>query len=449
MGAVFQAWDEELAVVVAIKVIRPEALKDPAAARDLERRFKRELLLARNVTHKNVVRIHDLGEIDGVKYITMPYVHGGDLARLIGQEGRLPVPRALGIARQVAAGLVAAHEAGIVHRDLKPGNILLDEEDHALITDFGIARSVTGAGGGTIAGTIVGTLEYMAPEQAQGATVDHRADIYAFGLILMDMLVGRREAAHSETAMAELFARMSKAPPPVRTIDPSIPEAIDELIGRCVDPDPARRYQTTQELAADVEDLAGPRATTRTSRLTMPHAARGARVAAAGARPPHRSRGAARRCRRPGQTLARRSRGRRRARRSAPRRSCSATAWWDARPRRQRQSRPARSPSSSSRSGTPQETHRSIGWGLRSPTCSERKSDSRRRCRTVPVDRVSQILTDLRIATGRRTWTRRSWVSWRSSAAPIRSCGVSTSSSATKSASMPRCRTPRASARSR
>ncbi len=182
MGAVFQAWDEELAVVVAIKVIRPESLKDPAAARDLERRFKRELLLARNVTHKNVVRIHDLGEIDGIKYITMPYIHGGDLARLIANEGRLSVPRALNIARQIAAGLVAAHEAGIVHRDLKPGNILLDEEDRALITDFGIARSVTGTGGGTMAGTIVGTLEYMAPEQAQGSAVDHRADIYAFGL---------------------------------------------------------------------------------------------------------------------------------------------------------------------------------------------------------------------------------------------------------------------------
>ncbi len=274
MGAVFQAWDEELAVVVAIKVIRPEALKDPAAARDLERRFKRELLLARNVTHKNVVRIHDLGEIDGVKYITMPYVHGGDLSRLIAAEGRLAVPRALNIARQIVAGLVAAHEAGIVHRDLKPGNILLDDEEHALITDFGIARSVTGAGGGTIAGTIVGTLEYMAPEQAQGVAVDHRADIYAFGLILMDMLVGRRPQAHTESAMAELFARMSKAPDPVRSIDPSIPEAVDELIGRCVDPDPARRYQTTQELAAELDEVAGPRATTRTSRLSMnaPHA---------------------------------------------------------------------------------------------------------------------------------------------------------------------------------
>ncbi len=272
MGKVFQAWDEELAVVVAIKVIRPEALKDPAAARDLERRFKRELLLARNVTHKNVVRIHDLGEIDGVKYITMPYIHGSDLAKLIEREGRLAVPRALAIARQIVAGLVAAHEAGIVHRDLKPANILLDEEDRALITDFGIARSVTGAGGGTIAGPIDGTLEYMAPEKAQGATVDHRADIYAFGLILMDMLVGRRQSAQTESAMAELFSRMSKAPAPVRLIDPTIPEAVDELIGHCVDPDPARRYQTTQELAADLDRVGGPRRTAVSSRLTMPPA---------------------------------------------------------------------------------------------------------------------------------------------------------------------------------
>jgi eukaryotic-like serine/threonine-protein kinase len=268
MGAVFQAWDEELAVVVAIKVFRPKSLKDPAAARDLERRFKRELLLARNVTHKNVVRIHDLGEIDGVKYITMPYVHGGDLSKLIAVEGRLAVPRAMNIARQIVAGLLAAHEAGIVHRDLKPGNILLDEEDRALITDFGIARSVTGAGG-TMAGTIVGTLEYMAPEQAQGATVDHRADIYAFGLILMDMLVGRRADAHTESAMAELFARMSKTPAPVRSIDPSIPEAVDELIGRCVDPDPARRYQTTHELAADIEAVSGARQPSMASRPTL------------------------------------------------------------------------------------------------------------------------------------------------------------------------------------
>src|SRR5207247_854595 len=181
MGAVYQAWYQELAVAVAIKVIRPEVMADPVAAAEVERRFKRELLLARQVTHKNVVRIHDLGEIDGIKYITMTYVEGEDLATKLKREGRLQVPRALKVARQVAAGLAAAHEVGVVHRDLKPANIMIDG-DHALIMDFGIARS-TSSGGETTTHGVLGTLEYMAPEQGRGETADQRVDIYAFGLI--------------------------------------------------------------------------------------------------------------------------------------------------------------------------------------------------------------------------------------------------------------------------
>ena len=147
MGAVYQAWDQTLEVAVAIKVIRPQAtapIRRPR--RPLERRFKRELLLARQVTHKNVVRIHDLGEIDGITYITMPYVQGSDLASILSREGRLPVDRALAIAQQIGAGLAAAHEAGVVHRDLKPANIMVDADDDALIMDFGIARSRRSAG---------------------------------------------------------------------------------------------------------------------------------------------------------------------------------------------------------------------------------------------------------------------------------------------------------------
>ncbi len=254
MGEVYQAWDEELGVAVALKVIRPESIADPDMAAALHRRFKRELLLARQVTHRNVVRIHDLGELDGIKYITMPYIAGADLATVLRREGRIPVPRALRIARQVAAGLAAAHEAGVVHRDLKPPNIMIDPDDNAVIMDFGIARSVD-AGSSTVAGVVVGTLAYMAPEQARGEEADQRADIYAFGLILYDMLVGRRQTAGSSSALADLVARMQQAPPPIRTLDPGIPEPLEQIVSRCLETDRANRYQTMGELIADLDAL--------------------------------------------------------------------------------------------------------------------------------------------------------------------------------------------------
>jgi eukaryotic-like serine/threonine-protein kinase len=269
MGAVYQAWDDALGVAVALKVIRPEITADPAGARDIERRFKRELLLARQVTHKNVVRIHDLGEIDGIKYLTMPYIQGSDLATILRKEGKLPVPRIVSIARQVVSGVRAAHEAGVVHRDLKPANIMVDADDLAVIMDFGISRSI--AGGETVAGAVVGTLEYMAPEQAMGKVVDHRADIYSIGLIFYDMVLGPRQSTRAESAVADLMMRVQNPMPPVRSIDPSIPEALERIIARCTEPDPAARYQTTAELAHDVDLLdAGGRAPTGTGILSAP-----------------------------------------------------------------------------------------------------------------------------------------------------------------------------------
>jgi eukaryotic-like serine/threonine-protein kinase len=271
MGAVYQAWDDELAVSVAVKVIRPQVEEDPAGARDLERRFKRELLLARQVTHKNVVRIHDLGEIDGIKYITMPYLQGRDLASVLRSEGRLPLPRVLSIARDVVAGLQAAHEAGVVHRDLKPANVMLDEDGRAIIMDFGIARSTSG-GAATMAGAVVGTLEYMAPEQALGHVVDHRADIYAFGLILHDLLTGPRKASRAESAVAELLHRIQQPLPPLRTLDASVPEGVEALVACCTAPDPAARFSTTAELASAIEALTGPSGTGTGRALTLPAA---------------------------------------------------------------------------------------------------------------------------------------------------------------------------------
>ncbi len=276
MGAVYQAWDAELGVAVALKVVRPEIAADPEAARDLERRFKRELLLARQVTHKNVVRIHDLGEIDGIKYITMPYVEGNDLSTILTRDGKLPVTRVLRIARTMVAGLQAAHQAGVVHRDLKPANIMIDAEDEAMIMDFGIARSSGGPSetlaakgstphlprqlqGGhtqeTLSGAIVGTVQYMAPEQARGESVDQRADIYAFGLILYDMLVGKRRSAHAQSAVAELQARLLQSPPPVRSIEPGVPPEVDRLVSRCIESDAAKRFPTTADLAAALDRL--------------------------------------------------------------------------------------------------------------------------------------------------------------------------------------------------
>jgi len=284
MGAVYQAWDDELGVAVALKVILPQAMGDPEAARALERRFKRELLLARQVTHKNVVRIHDLGEIDGIKYITMPYVHGADLGAILRREGTLPLPRVLRLARQIASGLLAAHEVGVVHRDLKPANVMLDADDTAYIMDFGIARSATGTHGGTVAGGVVGTIDYMAPEQARGEVVDARADIYAFGLIVRDMLVGWRVAT-GDSAVTELMQRMIEPPASVRLVNPQIPDGVDRIITRCLQPDPAPRYQTTGNLVADLEALDGdgrPKTATdlpgRPSRVGQPIAKRSARI---------------------------------------------------------------------------------------------------------------------------------------------------------------------------
>jgi tetratricopeptide (TPR) repeat protein len=270
MGAVYQAWDQELGVVVALKVIRPEAAADPEAAQALERRFKQELLLARQVTHKNVVRIHDLGELQGIKYITMPYIEGEDLASILKREGRLDVGRTMQIARSMVSGLAAAHAAGVVHRDLKPANIMINAEGDALIMDFGIARSVTRpssaatiaglkpmrlSGGETMLGSVVGTVQYMAPEQARGLPADHRADIYAFGLILYDLLLGRQRATRTDSALEELNLRIKAPPPAPRTLGPHIPEALERIVMRCVQPDADARYATTAELVTDFDGL--------------------------------------------------------------------------------------------------------------------------------------------------------------------------------------------------
>jgi len=283
MGAVYQAWDTELSVMVAVKVVRPEVSRDPVAARDIERRFKQELLLARQVTHRNVVRIHDMGEIDGIKYITMPFIEGDDLATVLRKSGRLEMASIMAIARQVASGLKAAHDAGVVHRDLKPANIMLGGDSEAVIMDFGIAHTASDQKAaaiasvrkaatlsksleseltrvaatmqaGTMAGAIVGTVAYMAPEQARGGDIDQRTDIYAFGLILYDLLLGRRRVEDGG-AVADLQKRLDNPLPAPRTALPDVPEPLSRFVTQCIEPDAAKRFATTADMVAALARL--------------------------------------------------------------------------------------------------------------------------------------------------------------------------------------------------
>ena len=270
MAAVYQAWDETLATAVALKLIRFDPAMQPEDIRQLEERFKRELKLARQVTHPNVVRIHDLGEVGRTLYLTMAYVQGSDLSTVLQREGKLPVARVLALARQIVSGLGAAHKAGVVHRDLKPANIMVDADDQALLMDFGIARSTSGDQAlmpdaaiahtrtdmslHTMPGAIMGTLEYMAPEQARGEPVDQRTDIYAVGLILYELLSGVRPRS-GQGGFAELLARLQKGPPPLREAAPDVPDAVDAIVDKCLRLDAVERYASCDELLADLEGL--------------------------------------------------------------------------------------------------------------------------------------------------------------------------------------------------
>jgi tetratricopeptide (TPR) repeat protein len=254
MGAVYQAYDDELGVAVAIKTILPGDSSDAYTRRDQVSRFKSELLLARQVSHKNVVRIHDIGEVEGLKYITMSYVAGETLASLTRRLGPLPVPQALSLARQIADGMGAAHEVGVVHRDLKPDNVMVTRDGQALIMDFGIARS-SGTSTRDAERGMVGTIPYMAPEQTAAGAVDARADIYAFGLIVYDMLLGPHRRKAYADPMDELRTRMASAPPAVRTLRADVPEAFDTVIAKATQPKPDDRFTDTHELRAALAAL--------------------------------------------------------------------------------------------------------------------------------------------------------------------------------------------------
>jgi tetratricopeptide (TPR) repeat protein len=271
MGMVYRVHDERLRVEVALKVLRPEKAPD---ARMLER-FEQELVLARQVTHRNVVRIHDIGQDGDLHFLTMDHVDGRSLRQVLDERGRLGTGEAVAIAHCLAEALAAAHAQSVVHRDLKPANVLVDAEGRAYVTDFGVARSLHRAGL-THTGNIVGTLDYLAPEQARGGEVDGRADIYALGLILYEMLSGKRPF-QGETAQEILAAR--SVGQPRRLADAGIPVAawLERIVARCLASDPADRYQDASVLAGD---LAAGNARRRISRSALASGAAAAVVLA-------------------------------------------------------------------------------------------------------------------------------------------------------------------------
>src|SRR5262249_28318941 len=263
MGAVYKARDRELDRFVALKLIRPEL----AASPDILARFKQELLLAHQVTHKNVIRIYDLADADGVKFITMEFVEGSDLRRLLVDKGKVAPAEAVEIIRQVCYALHAAHSVGVIHRDLKPQNVMQDVHGRILVMDFGLARSVE-SDGMTQTGALVGTMEYMSPEQAMGNALDQRSDLFALGLIFFELLTGS-VPYKAETALASLLKRNQQRAIPAITIDPNIPKSLSDIVSKCLERDLNLRYQNIQEILNDLDAWQGKRKVAASSSLNV------------------------------------------------------------------------------------------------------------------------------------------------------------------------------------
>jgi len=249
MGRVYRVEDKKIKEEVALKLIKPEVASDKKTIE----RFSNELKMARKIAHRNVCRMYDLGEEKGTHYITMEYVPGEDLKRLIKKVGQFSAGKTIFMARQVCDGLAEAHRLGVVHRDLKPQNIMVDEDGNARIMDFGIARTVKGKGL-TGAGVMVGTPEYMSPEQAEVKEVDQRSDIYSLGVILYEMVTGR-VPFEGETPLGIAMKHKSEAPPDPRQINAQLPEDLSLVIMRCLEKNKEKRYQSAGEVSAELQNI--------------------------------------------------------------------------------------------------------------------------------------------------------------------------------------------------
>jgi eukaryotic-like serine/threonine-protein kinase len=251
MGTVYKVYDRELERVVAMKVIRPELAQTAEALN----RFKQELIIARQVTHRNVSRIYDLAEADGVKFITMEFIEGRSLSTLLQEKGKLAPKQAAGVIVQVCRALEAAHAEGVIHRDLKPQNIMLDAHDRVVVMDFGIARSIA-IGSMTQTGIVLGTPAYMSPEQAKGEELDARSDLFSLGIIFYELLTNN-SPYKAETALEALYKRTTEPVRPPIEIAPEIPKPLSDIAVHCLEIDKDKRYASATEIVSDLEAWAG------------------------------------------------------------------------------------------------------------------------------------------------------------------------------------------------
>src|SRR5437667_297583 len=246
MGVVYRAFDRELQEAVAIKALRPEALVGSGVALE---RFKQEIRLARKITHRNVVRTYDLGEVNGMYYLTMEYVEGTSLKQLINTRGPLPVSVTLTIGKQLCRALEVAHEQGVIHRDIQPQNMVVEPSGVLKVMDFGIARLANRSKdeGLTRDGMSIGTPDYMSPEHLSGKELDARSDLYSAGVVLFECLP-RRLPFDAETTFALIAKHLEEEPPDPRTVNPDVPEALAQLILKAMAKEPADRYQTAVQM---------------------------------------------------------------------------------------------------------------------------------------------------------------------------------------------------------
>jgi tetratricopeptide (TPR) repeat protein/predicted Ser/Thr protein kinase len=264
MGAVYRANDLQLDRVIALKTIRPEL----AGSNDMLARFKQELILARQITHRNVIRIYDLGEDAGTKFITMEFADGATLRSLLSEKGKFEPAEAVEITRQICLGLEAAHAEGIIHRDLKPQNIMRVQQGRVVVMDFGLARGFSSSM--TQTGALVGTMEYMSPEQALGKELDARSDLFAIGLIFHELLTGKTPY-QADTAIASLIKRAQEPAIAASDVDASVPRELSRIVSKCLERDCSKRYHSAVEILKDLDAWTAGKPVS----ATFPHALMG------------------------------------------------------------------------------------------------------------------------------------------------------------------------------